>query len=136
MPSRTDQLGWKLASLTYHHFSAAATTEVDRALFAYLGNSLPGAVVVDCGCGPGHMAKLFLEKGAARVYAIDIVDKMLDRVPSHNRIVKVRADLRQGVPRHQSPRQDGRWAERRGQLAPASLEGVRRFAAPPAHRHH
>ena len=99
MHSSNGSLGWRLTSFTYGHFSAAATPDVDDTLLCCVESSLPGATVADCGCGPGHMAKLFLERGAERVYAIDLLDEMLDQVPSDKRIIKVRADLRQGVPK-------------------------------------
>jgi 2-polyprenyl-3-methyl-5-hydroxy-6-metoxy-1,4-benzoquinol methylase len=46
-------------------------------MFTCLGNQLEGAVVVDCGCGPGNLTEKLLERGAARVFAIDLNISMI-----------------------------------------------------------
>lgn len=38
---------------------------------AFMGDSLLGKLVVDCGCGPGQLIPALLSTGARRVYAVD-----------------------------------------------------------------
>jgi len=57
--------------------------QLDEELRAFLGGGLAGAVVADCGCGPGVVVEKFLQWGAARVFAIDDNPGMVQQVRAH-----------------------------------------------------
>ena len=46
--------------------------QIDTDLLTYLGKRLVGAMVADCGCGPGVVAAKLLAAGASKVVAIDV----------------------------------------------------------------
>jgi SAM-dependent methyltransferase len=53
--------------------------QIDADCLEYLGERLVGAVVADCGCGPGVVTEKLLQAGAARVVAIDVNASMIER---------------------------------------------------------
>jgi SAM-dependent methyltransferase len=53
--------------------------QIDEDCLEYLGERLVGAVVADCGCGPGVVTEKLLQAGAARVVAIDVNASMIER---------------------------------------------------------
>lgn len=71
------RLRWDISSLFYRFTFNQVAHQVDEDLFSYLADSADGAVVADCGCGPGVTAEKFLDKGAARVFAVDLAPGML-----------------------------------------------------------
>lgn len=50
-----------------------------RVLNRYLGDNLQGKVVMDAGCGDGHEAPTFLNRGASEVLAFDSSPAMLEK---------------------------------------------------------
>jgi SAM-dependent methyltransferase len=71
---------WYLSALFYKRTYDDLAHQLDDDLFAYLGDLTQGAVVADCGCGPGIVTEKFLKRGAARVFAIDVNEDMLGQV--------------------------------------------------------
>lgn len=71
---------WYLSAPFYLRTYDDLAHQLDEDLFAYLGRRTQGAVVADCGCGPGVVTKKFLQRGAARVFAIDVNAAMLRQV--------------------------------------------------------
>jgi SAM-dependent methyltransferase len=71
---------WYLSAPFYARTYDDLAHQLDEALFAYLGRRTQGAVVADCGCGPGVVTKKFLQHGAGRVFAIDVNGAMLSQV--------------------------------------------------------
>ncbi len=68
---------WYLSAVFYRLVDVRVAHQVDEDFFAYLGDRVRGAIVADCGCGPGIVVEKFLKRGAARVYAIDVNPWML-----------------------------------------------------------
>jgi SAM-dependent methyltransferase len=68
---------WPLSAPFYRFTYLRIAHQLDEDLFAYLGDLVQGAVVADCGCGPGIVAEKFLQHGAASVFAIDVNASML-----------------------------------------------------------
>lgn len=68
---------WYLSALFYRFTYNRLSHQLDDDLFAYLGDLVQGATVVDCGCGPGIVAQKMLQRGASRVFAIDVNQSML-----------------------------------------------------------
>ncbi len=73
---------WHISALFYRLSYIHIAHQLDEDLFAYLGNRIQGAIVADCGCGPGVVTEKFLRRGAARVLAIDGNAAMLRQVRS------------------------------------------------------
>jgi SAM-dependent methyltransferase len=73
---------WYVSSLFYRFSYVAIAHQLDEDLFAYLGSRISGAVVADCGCGPGIVTEKFLRQGAGRVFAIDANSAMLNQMRS------------------------------------------------------
>jgi SAM-dependent methyltransferase len=71
---------WYLSAPFYAQTYDDLAHQLDEDLFAYLGGRTQGAVVADCGCGPGVVTAKFLQRGAARVFAIDVNAAMLRQV--------------------------------------------------------
>ena len=71
---------WCLSAPFYARTYDDLAHQLDKDLFAYLGRRTQGAVVADCGCGPGVVTKKFLQRGAGRVFAIDLNAAMLHQV--------------------------------------------------------
>lgn len=63
---------WHVSARFYRRTYLRIAHQLDQELFAYLGQRTRGAIVVDCGCGPGVVAEKFVQHGAARVLAIDV----------------------------------------------------------------
>jgi SAM-dependent methyltransferase len=68
---------WLVSSLFYRFSYIDLVHQIDEDLFAYLGHRTQGAIVADCGCGPGVVTEKFLQRGALRVLAIDASASML-----------------------------------------------------------
>lgn len=68
---------WYLSAVFYRLVEARVACQVDEDFFAYLGDRVRDAIVADCGCGPGIVVEKFLNRGAAKVYAIDVNPWML-----------------------------------------------------------
>lgn len=73
----TRRVRWGVSSLFYRFSYVRIAHQVDEDLFSYLADSTEGAVVADCGCGPGVTAAKFLERGAEQVFAVDLAPGML-----------------------------------------------------------
>lgn len=92
-PARNKLKGWDLSALTYAWTYNPLSHQLDTDLIAYLGDRLKGAIVADCGCGPGVVAHKLVSQGAAKVFAIDGSDQMLRRIPKDPRIVPFQATM-------------------------------------------
>lgn len=77
MPETRTHWRWFLSAVFYRFTYNQIAHQSDEDLFAYLGERIRGAVVADCGCGPGFVAEKFLKRGASRVFAIDVNPAML-----------------------------------------------------------
>jgi SAM-dependent methyltransferase len=71
---------WHLSALVYEWSYIHVAHQIDEDFLDYLGKRVVGAVVADCGCGPGVVAEKLLHAGAARVVAIDTNARMIERV--------------------------------------------------------
>lgn len=71
---------WHVSARVYAHSYIDLAHQLDDELFAYLGDRLRGAVVADCGCGPGVVTEKLCRRGAARVFAVDLNAAMLRQV--------------------------------------------------------
>lgn len=71
---------WHLSALVYEQSYVRVAHQVDEDFLAYLGERVVGAVVADCGCGPGVVTEKLLQAGAATVVAIDANASMIERV--------------------------------------------------------
>jgi len=63
---------WNLSALVYRWSYVKVAHQIDTDVFTHLGERLVGAVVADCGCGPGVVAAKLLAAGASKVVAIDV----------------------------------------------------------------
>lgn len=80
--SKTDRAwGWDVSALLYEKTYGPLAHQLDDEVLSHLGERLAGAVVADCGCGPGVVAQKLLQRGAACVFAIDASFAMLRQVP-------------------------------------------------------
>lgn len=70
---------WHLSALVYEWSYVQVAHQIDEDCLEYLGERLVGAVVADCGCGPGVVTEKLLQAGAARVVAIDVNASMIER---------------------------------------------------------
>ena len=77
MSSHNRYWSWLISAPFYRFTYLRIAHQLDEDLFAYLGELVQGAVVADCGCGPGIVAEKFLQHGAAKVFAIDVNTSML-----------------------------------------------------------
>ena len=71
---------WHLSALVYEWSYIHIAHQIDEDFLAYLGERVVGALVADCGCGPGVVTEKLLRAGAARVVAIDTNARMIARV--------------------------------------------------------
>ncbi len=83
---------WEISARFYRRTYGPLAHGLDEAVFARVGG-VDGAVVADVGCGPGVVTRKLLERGVARVYAVDVSPRMLAQVPDDPRVEKVRARL-------------------------------------------
>jgi SAM-dependent methyltransferase len=83
--------GWNLSAIFYAWSYGPLAHQLDTDVFTYLGDRIDGAIVADCGCGPGVVTRKFLSKGAAKILAIDVSAKMLEQVGNDPRIVPLEA---------------------------------------------
>jgi SAM-dependent methyltransferase len=77
---RSRAWSWHVSSVFYRWTFVRVAHQVDTDLFAHLGERLCDATVLDCGCGPGVVTEKLIDRGAARVYAIDSNASMLRQV--------------------------------------------------------
>lgn len=70
---------WHLSALVYEWAYVKVAHQIDTDVLQYLGDRVVGAVVADCGCGPGVVTEKLLQAGAARVVAIDANTSMIER---------------------------------------------------------
>ena len=70
---------WHLSALVYEWSYIQVAHQIDEDFLDYLGERVVGAVVADCGCGPGVVTEKLLQAGAARVVAIDANASMIER---------------------------------------------------------
>src|SRR5262249_38894921 len=70
---------WHLSALVYEWSYIQVAHQIDEDFLDYLGERMVGAVVADCGCGPGVVTEKLLQAGAARVVAIDANASMIER---------------------------------------------------------
>jgi SAM-dependent methyltransferase len=89
--------GWNISALFYAKTYGPLAHQLDEELFAYLGDSLRGAVVADCGCGPGVVSQKLVEHGAEKVFAIDVSPQMLKQVPRLPQIKTLQAVVEDGA---------------------------------------
>lgn len=78
----TRRVRWGISALFYRFSFVRIAHQVDEDLFSYLAEFTQGAVVADCGCGPGVTAQKFLERGAAEIFAVDLAPGMLRQAAS------------------------------------------------------
>lgn len=62
-------------------------------MLKYLDGSIRGAVVADCGCGPGLATRRMVLEGASKVCAIDASREMLALIEDDTRIVKLQSTM-------------------------------------------
>lgn len=74
---------WNLSALVYEWSYIRVAHQLDTDLLDYLGERIIGAVVADCGCGPGVVTQKLLDAGAARVVAIDANAQMIARATTY-----------------------------------------------------
>ena len=72
-------LAWYLSALVYEWSYIQVAHQIDADFLDYLGERVVGAVVADCGCGPGVVTEKLLQAGAARVVAVDANASMIER---------------------------------------------------------
>jgi SAM-dependent methyltransferase len=70
---------WHLSALVYEWSYIQVAHQIDTDFLHYLGERVVGAVVADCGCGPGVVTEKLLQAGAARVVAVDANASMIER---------------------------------------------------------
>ena len=70
---------WHLSALVYEWSYIQVAHQIDEDFLGYLGERVVGAVVADCGCGPGIVTEKLLQAGACRVVAIDANASMIER---------------------------------------------------------
>jgi SAM-dependent methyltransferase len=70
---------WHLSALVYEWSYVQVAHQIDEDFLGYFGERLVGAVVADCGCGPGVVTEKLLQAGVSRVVAIDANASMVER---------------------------------------------------------
>lgn len=95
---------WYISALFYKRTYDELAHQLDDDLFTYLGDLTKGAIVADCGCGPGIVTEKFINRGAAQVFAIDVNEDMLSQVKTRlnndvvkGRVVIVHSDTHAGL---------------------------------------
>lgn len=81
---------WDISALMYERAYIRVAHQTDDDLLAYLGARVSGAVVADCGCGPGVVSEKFLQAGASFVVALDTNAGMVAK--ARRRLAKSIAD--------------------------------------------
>lgn len=76
---------WHLSALFYEWSYINVAHQTDDDVLTYLGSRMAGAIVIDCGCGPGVVTEKFLQAGAAKLVAIDANAGMLEKAKSRLR---------------------------------------------------
>ncbi len=88
---------WNVSAWVYARTYGPLAHRLDEDVFSWLGREgLAGKVVMDCGCGPGVVARKLVELGAAKVICVDVSPKMLEQVGDDPRLIKVQARLEPG----------------------------------------
>ncbi len=70
---------WRVSAPFYRLSYIDIAHHLDEALFAHLADEVQGAVVADCGCGPGIVVEKFLQRGASHVIGVDVNEAMLQQ---------------------------------------------------------
>ena len=70
---------WHLSALVYEWSYIQVAHQIDEDFLDYLGERVVGAVVADCGCGPGVVTEKLMQAGAAKVVAVDANASMIER---------------------------------------------------------
>jgi len=70
---------WHLSALVYEWSYIRVAHQIDEDFLDYLGERVVGAVVADCGCGPGVVTEKLVQAGASRVVAVDANASMIER---------------------------------------------------------
>ncbi len=91
--SRTGLNGWNVTARIYAWTSGPLSHPLDSDILRYLNGSIRGAVVADCGCGPGLATRRMVSEGASKVYAIDTSEKMLAQIADDTHIVKLQSTM-------------------------------------------
>lgn len=79
---------WEISARFYRRTYGPLAHRLDEAVFARVGD-VRGKVVADVGCGPGVVTRKLLERGAARVYALDVSPAMLAQAPDDPCVEKI-----------------------------------------------
>lgn len=88
---------WNISALFYKRTYGPLAHQLDEDLFSYLGEDLKGAVVADCGCGPGVVSRKLVGRGAQRVFAIDANPLMLRQLEVVPQIIPIEAKVEEGI---------------------------------------
>ena len=88
--TRQRQTAWHLSALAYRWSTTTVADQADSDLLSYLGDSLTGSTVLDCGCGPGLLAARLMTRGAASVIAVD-ANRSMARQTRHRLAEEVRS---------------------------------------------
>ncbi len=70
---------WYLSAVFYRFTYNEISHQLDEDLFTFLGDRIKGAVLADCGCGPGVVAEKFLKRGISKVFVIDVNSQMVEQ---------------------------------------------------------
>ena len=89
--SGTGLSGWNVTARIYAWTSGPLSHPLDSDMLKYLDGSIRGAVVADCGCGPGLATRRMVSEGASKVYAIDASEGMLAQIADDPHIVKMQS---------------------------------------------
>lgn len=74
--------GWDFSARFYAITYFNIAHQIDTDIFKYLDKHVEGALVADCGSGPGIVTEKFIAHGAAKVLAIDSNAEMMARLKS------------------------------------------------------
>ncbi len=91
--SGTGLSGWNVTARIYAWTSGPLSHPLDSDMLKYLDGSIRGAVVADCGCGPGLATRRMVSEGASKVCAIDASEEMLALIADDTHIVKLQSTL-------------------------------------------
>lgn len=79
MKEQSQHKSWVVSAPFYRLSYIDIAHHLDEALFTYLADKVEGAVVADCGCGPGVVVEKFLQRDAAHVIGVDVNEAMLQQ---------------------------------------------------------
>lgn len=93
VPGPLALIAWSVSGYFYSWSYGPLAHQLDDDVLRFLGPALEGAVVADCGCGPGVVTAKLVQAGAAHVYAIDANSKMLSQVEEGPKVTVVQATM-------------------------------------------